>query len=363
VPLTIPQARALFRGDRLTQARLARGLKKVEIAKAIGITPAAVGQYERGDIRPSGEVLVGLCEVLRFPPAFFVTGPASIDLSEHRIHFRRLRSTSSRSKGTQIARLALLEEVVEHLERQVIFPPIAIEHIAIVHGHRPEIEAIATSVRDAWGIGAGPISNIVMLIESMGSVVTRAAADATGIDAYSRWSGGRPIIVLTNDKQDAARSNFDAAHELGHLVMHPDAEPGSAIVEHQAQAFASAVLMPASSIRSELPRRFDLAAYVELKRRWRVSIQALLYRARTLDVLSEAAFRRAMSRISLWGWRTGEPYSLGAADEPTLIRSALELLGTSDVGWVATLATDSGIPEDILATLLPTVRLRHAFVH
>jgi Zn-dependent peptidase ImmA (M78 family)/DNA-binding XRE family transcriptional regulator len=341
---------------------MARGLKKLDIAKAVGITPAAVGQYERGDIRPSTDVLIRLSEVLRFSPSFFVSGPRSIDLSENRIHFRRLRSASSRVKGMQVARLALLEEIVERLERRVIFPPIAIEQMPVGRGDRSEIETLAASVRAAWGIGEGPISNIVMLIESMGAVVTRSPVDSTAIDAYSTWSGGRPIIVLTSDKQDAARSNFDAAHELGHLVMHPDADPGSTLVEQQAHVFASAFLLPAASIRPELPRRFDLAAYAELKRRWRVSIQALLYRAHTLGVLSDPAYRRAMSRISLWGWRTGEPYSLGHADEPTLIRAALELLQADEVGAGEVLSKDTGIPEDIIVSLLPMVRTRHALL-
>ena len=111
---------------------------------------------------------------------------------------------------------------------------------------------------------------------------------------------------------------------------------------------------------AELPARFDLGAYVELKRRWRVSIQALLYRARTLELISEPAFRRAMSRISLAGWRTGEPYSLGAPDEPTVLRSALELLSRS--GDLSVLG-DTGIPSDILDTLLPVGRFAHPAVN
>jgi transcriptional regulator with XRE-family HTH domain len=181
--LTLPQARVLFRGDRLSEARLARGLKKVDVAKAIDITPAAIGQYERGDIRPSADVLKQLSDVLEFPAGFFVTGPSAIDLSEDRIHFRSVRSTSSRLRGKQIARLALLEEVVGHLERKVIFPAIAIEQYPIVTTDRAKVEDVAAAVRQAWGIGDGPITNIVMLIEGVGCVVTRSQADALGIDA------------------------------------------------------------------------------------------------------------------------------------------------------------------------------------
>jgi len=54
--------------------------------------------------------------------------------------------------------------------------------------------------------------------------------------------------VLASDKGDAAVSRFDAAHELGHLIMHHDAEPGDLYMERQADAFAAAFLMPAETI-------------------------------------------------------------------------------------------------------------------
>lgn len=61
---------------------------------------------------------------------------------------------------------------------------------------------------------------------------------------------------------------FDAAHELGHLVLHPDTEPGSKIVEQQAHAFASEFLMPAAEITHQLPRRIDWPTLHDLKQHW-----------------------------------------------------------------------------------------------
>jgi Zn-dependent peptidase ImmA (M78 family) len=229
---------------------------------------------------------------------------------------------------------------------------VEIPSFPIEAGDRDEIEAIAGATRREWELGLGPIESITMLLESKGCVVVRAPVDVEGVDAYSRWTAARPIIVLGRDKDDAARSNFDAAHELGHLVMHHDPAPGSRDAEAQAQAFAAAFLLPAQAIRDELPRRFDIRRYVQLKRRWRVSIQALAYRSRTLGLISEATFRRGMARISLRGWRTGEPYPIGPADEPVLLRAAVDLIGQARGTSIHDLASELGFPQDVVDLFL-----------
>ena len=350
---SLAQARILFRPERLTQARLSRRLTKADLASLVGVTPAAVGQYERGVVRPTAETLGRLAIGLQYPVRFFASAPADLDLGEQSVHFRRLRATSSSARALQVARLALVEELVARLEVDVELPVVDVPSFPLQTGEREEIEAVAAAVRRHWGLGNGPIMNIVALLESNGAVVVRADVDTEGVDAYSRWSGPRPVIVLTRDKDDAARSNFDAGHELGHLVMHHDPMPGSRIAESEAQMFASAFLMPASGIRDELPRRFDLPRFVELKSRWLVSIQALMYRARTLGTLSEASYRRAMARISLLGWRTGEPHSIGAAREPTVLRAAVDLLDSVRGTTLDDIAHELGLPDDMVAAIVP----------
>jgi Zn-dependent peptidase ImmA (M78 family) len=65
---------------------------------------------------------------------------------------------------------------------------------------------------------------------------------------------------------------------------------------------------------------------LELKRRWRVSVQALLYRARTLGSISESAYKPAMVRVSAAGWRTNEPSDLGEPERPTVLTKALAMV-------------------------------------
>ena len=327
---------ALFDGDRLRQARVYAGLRKVDVAHAIGVTPGAVGQYESGRTRPSTQVMASLVLHLGFPPAFFERHGALTTVPENQAHFRKLRSTTRMDRERLLVRLELLAEVLAVVERHVELPAADVpDHALSEEAIDSGPEEAAAAVRTAWGLGWGPIDHVVRLLESKGIVVVRPRVDTSNVDAFSAWVRSRPVVVLSSDKGDAARSRFDAAHELGHLVMHHDAEPGRHVVEQQAHRFAAAFLLPADVIGRELPRRMSWPAFFALKQRWRVSLQALLYRARTLGALSPDAYRRAQIHLSRQGWRDNEPVDIGPPEEPALLQRALELmhseLGIDDV--------------------------------
>jgi Zn-dependent peptidase ImmA (M78 family) len=148
------------------------------------------------------------------------------------------------------------------------------------------------------------------------------------VDAFSTWMDKRPLVILSDDKDDVARSRLDAAHELGHLVMHHDAEPGSRAVEQQAFTFAVAFLMPRESALRELPRGLDWRRHAELKRRWGISMKALVRYSKDLGLLSEASYKRAMVQYSKNGWQNGEPGELEDTEQPVLVSNALEVLRT-----------------------------------
>jgi Zn-dependent peptidase ImmA (M78 family) len=131
-------------------------------------------------------------------------------------------------------------------------------------------------------------------------------------------------------KGDKARSRFDAAHELGHLVMHSDAEPLSHDQERQANMFASAFLMPASDVRQYLVTQAPLAggwpAVMSRRAHWGVSAKALLYRSRELGALNEAAYRRAMQSYARLDIRSQDGSELGEREQPVLLRRAAAAL-------------------------------------
>ena len=320
--------RAVFDGGRLSLARLSRGLTKKQLAEKVEVTPASIGQYERGLSQPSAPVIAKLHWALRFPPEFFEGGRRRFEVRHDEAHFRRLRSTSKLERSQVLARAELLAELVAELEKYLKIPKVEIPDIPVPGDSRAEIEAAAAEVRDRWGMGIGPIPKVVRLLESKGCVVTRLTHDSANVDAFSTWMDKRPLVILSDDKNDVARSRLDAAHELGHLVMHHDAEPGNRAVEEQAFAFAVAFLMPRGSALRELPRRLDWRRHADLKRRWGISMKALVRYSRDLGFLSEASYKRAMVQYSKNGWQSGEPGELEDTEQPVLVSNALEVLRT-----------------------------------
>ena len=173
-------------------------------------------------------------------------------------------------------------------------------------------------------------------------------------------SATRPIIVLNPVKDDYYRQRFDAAHELGHLIMHHDAEPGGKVAEEQANRFASEFLMPAEEIAPFLPISTAGKAWAtlaELKEYWGVSLAALLYRARALGVMSDVSYRNAVIRMSQNGWRRAEPGRISSLEMPSILPRAREVLHEAGVDEASFLA-GSGLPVElykIAASRVPLV--------
>ncbi len=318
---------------RLQLAREAQGLKKVDLAKTVDVTAAAISQFEHGSARPSPATLKRLALALDIPVTFLARRPAIIrDNPTATPFFRSLRSTPQVERTKARARTLLVREVSAVLEREVALPPVLLPSEFYVEEDTPseEVELRAAQARATLGIPAGPIANVVRLAESLGVVVSRLRVEDERVSAFSAWIDGRPVMMLSSDKNDAARSRFDAAHELAHLMLHPEPEAGNARLERQADAFAAALLMPGREIAASLPRRFSVEAFLELKHVWGVSIAALLYHARSLGVMTESAYKRAVVAMSSQFGRRHEPGDLGPAERAIMLRRAAELAMPDD---------------------------------
>lgn len=176
---------------------------------------------------------------------------------------------------------------------------------------------------------------------------------AASVDAYSFDSRLRPVVVLNPIKRDYYRQRFDVAHELGHLIMHGDAEPGGRIVEEQAHRFASELPMPAAEIVDALPAMMGGNVWInlgKLKERWGVSMQALFFRARRLGRLSDVSYRNAMTTISARGWRRDEPGLIKTIELPSLLPKAVELLDQEGIDEVLLIA-QCRVPTELFRTV------------
>lgn len=343
--------RALFDGRRITQARQLAGLLKGDLAVKVGVSAAAIGQFESGLARPSTGTLAKLALSLRVPPAFFAANRPRYSLTEDDAHFRSLRSTSKRDRARARVQVELLAEIVDALERRVRLPPVDLP--SIEPGTSPE--GAARMVRDAWQLGDGPISDVVGLLERRGVIVARLSAATDELDAFSCWVGDRPFVVLVANKQAADRARFDGAHELAHLVLHHDAQPGDPEVERAAHRFAAEFLAPEKSIQPELPSRVEWPRLAELKVRWGVSMAMLLRRMRDLGTTSDAAYRRGMMDLSRRGWRKAEPVVIGNPEQPELLAMALSLLEKQRAFSITDLAGELALRRENLAPFMDTL--------
>src|SRR6185369_4088715 len=112
-----------------------------------------------------------------------------------------------------------------------------------------DVDTAAGAARAAFGLGDEPVPHVIRLLEAHGVIVLTLPDVSDRVDAFSHWYGQRPFVFTNPAKNDKARSRMDTAHELAHLLLHHDAEPGSQILERQATAFASAFLAPTHRLR------------------------------------------------------------------------------------------------------------------
>lgn len=316
-----------FNGDALRLAREFRGYRKNELAEMLNLTPSAITQFERKTIRPSSQHVAQLAWALRFPRSFFAQVDVSAFFSADHCHFRSLRSATQIARRKMVGAGNLVARIVDFVEEYgVELPAEQVSIHALSHANTlEEIEDAALSLRSNWGLGLGPIDNVMALLEKNGIVVCRLLEDCKTLDAFSSWHRNRPYIFLNTEKNSTSRTRFDALHEVGHLIIHNECLPGDKQQEDQANYFASSFLMPREPFLKECPKRLVWQHFYEMKSRWKVSLAALVRRARDLKILSEETYKRANMIIGKNGWRTSEPYE-PPQESPVILADSIKLL-------------------------------------
>ncbi|MCM2428858.1 ImmA/IrrE family metallo-endopeptidase [Streptomyces sp. RKAG337] len=310
-------------------------MTKKDVATKLGVTPAAVGQYETGVSRPRPDLIPRLAETLGVPATFFLVGRPANRLDASMAHFRSLRSTPKSQRERALAFAEQVWELTYALEQRIQLPVVDLPGFAGGEVH-PGAElptdpaSAARELRLHWGLGDGPVTHLVRRMEAHGIVVvTPPATDpsASTVDAFSTRAA-RPLVILTaNRADDVYRHRFTAAHELGHLVLHGDAT-GDSRQEKEADAFAAEFLTPQASIIPLLPKRMDLARLAALRQVWGVSIHSLIYRCRELGLTSDATTSRTYQRLRALDGQPGftsESVSNFSGEQPSVLRQAFEL--------------------------------------
>lgn len=336
-----------FNPESLKIAREYRGYKKNELAAKLNLTPSAITQFEKGEVKPNSQTIAQLCLALNFPASFFSQSFDSSLITHEQCHFRSLMSCSQIERRRMVAAGNLIGKIVKFVDEHIELPPEQVSN-SFSYGTETinEIEEAAEKVRRDWGLGLGPIDNVIHLLEAKGILVFRLLDESRRLDAFSLWQSKRPFIFLNSVKESSSRSRFDASHELGHLILHSEYLPGNKFQEFQANQFASAFLMPRETFLKECPRRLVWNHFLELKERWKVSLAALVRRAKDLKIISEDTYKRANVQIQKNGWKYNEP-SESEIEMPTILSQAVNLLGEDELS-ISQIAEELSISESDL---------------
>lgn len=293
-------------GERLKRTRKAKGLSLRALSDQIGnrVSAQAIGKYERDLDMPGSEVLMALTKALNISLDHLVNAP---DLVLEGVEFRKeLPSTRKERK--------LEAQTLQSVERYISIEDLL--GLRSVDWQRPrgapypvenlrDAEDAALSVRREWALGNDPIPNLSELLEERGIKVL--AFDLDTIDGMAarvqRQGRDSAKVIVVKRNTWAERKRFTLAHELGHHVLDvaPDVD-----AEKAAHRFASAFLMPADPIRAEVGTHrssLSLGELVNLKIRFRVSMQALTYRCKDLGIINGPTFSALFDVFEQRGWR------------------------------------------------------------
>jgi Zn-dependent peptidase ImmA (M78 family)/transcriptional regulator with XRE-family HTH domain len=306
---------------RLQQARELRGWTQTALARQVGVHQSAIAQLETGRIQPSPEVLDALGRATGFPPAFF-TRPSGPPSPPGSLRFRARAAMTARQRRQARWYAQTLHELMASLATQAEMPAPRLPRLA------GDPVAAAAITRQALGLPPDrPIGPLIRTLERGGVWMLAIPVPLPRRDACSTWAGGdgaTPVIVVAATAA-GDRRRFSVAHELGHLVLHHTPEGAPHALERQADAFAEAFLLPAGAMRAALVPPITLTTLADLKVHWGVSLQALIRRAYTLDLLTPSQHRSLSAQLGARGWRTQEPITV-PVEQPRALRQLAELL-------------------------------------
>lgn len=316
--------------ERIKEAREASGYTLEGFADALGKSRQAIAQFETGQSSPSGETLSSIIALTHQPLAFFVSMPSRPG-NTGTIFWRGLKRMEQHHRKRIARRIQWAADIAALVDEYIELPSADIPHWEFdpETGDDHEIEAAADYLREYWGLGIGPVTNLASLLESKGVIVVREKVNCPDMDGVSCWINGRPFILLSGEVESGPRDLFNIAHELGHLFLHVLANVNDKNInniESQANRFASAFLMPSAAFSREVFGT-SIEFFKTLKRRWGVSIAAMAYRCKDLSIITDNQLSYIFRQMNSQKIRKVEPFD-DAFDvaRPSVLAQAIKML-------------------------------------
>lgn len=351
---------AEFQPERLVQVLAARRLSQTQLATMVGVSPATVSKWRSAQQTPEADALARLASVVNVAAEWF-TRPLPAKMSKPL--FRSNASAHAAARSMLEARIEWANEVVVRLEEYVDLPALCLPvrpFANIDEISDADIEEAALECRRLWGLGKNEIPDLALAAESNGIILVREETGIAQIEGLSAWSPDleHPFILLSSDKDNAFRSRFDLAHEIGHLILHKNAgnelDPERyKLKENQAHKFAGALLLPAEPLADEIRLPVTLDSLLLLKQRYGISVAAIIMRLHALHLISDEEklnlFKRRSAR---WGAKSEPGDGLRQPEHPRLLKRTVELLVSSGLFTLQGISGFFGLSETDLEMLL-----------
>jgi Zn-dependent peptidase ImmA (M78 family)/transcriptional regulator with XRE-family HTH domain len=347
-------------GGSLAYARLARGLFKNALADMVGISGTAVARSEEGVDKPQQERLAALAASLNFPIDFFLRPewPERPGI----VFWRSRAAETQHAREMTEQRMTWLCEIFSYLERALDFPVMALPELAVPHDFRnitPElIERATEALRDHWKLRDQPIPDVILALENVGIPVVTLDISSDKQDGFCFYSHqlSRHFVGINTYNVSAARLRYDAAHELGHAVLHRNVTLQQSrdtvahkLIEQQAHRFAGAFLFPRKAFIANVGSP-SLDYFCSLKKHWGMSIVSMVYRAYNLGLIDEdekTSLYRGMSRRN-WRGPLQEPFDSRQdmpLERPRMLRRGVEVVLNEGIFGRSTLLSAISLPE------------------
>ena len=291
-------------GTRLKMARKMAGMSQQDLGKLVGVSRMAISKYERDQITPRSDVLIQLAQALGVKVEYLLR-PLEITLSEPVFHKRVALRVKEKN--------AILEHTRDWVERYLdietlfgSFPEFSYPVLDSQVNALEEVERIALDLRQAWNLGMAPIDNLMETLESQ-NIKVHIIDGAKEFDALTIWVNESLPVIVVKGNIPGDRQRFSLAHELGHLLLDVG---GNVDPEDAANRFAGAFLVPEPAVYQELGEHRQTLSVRELhllKQKYGLSMQAWIYRAKDLGIISESKARQMYIRFRKQGWHRQEP--------------------------------------------------------
>jgi Zn-dependent peptidase ImmA (M78 family)/DNA-binding XRE family transcriptional regulator len=258
-------------GGRLRQARDLIGFNQTEAAQKLGITPAALSQYEGGKRRIEVFTLDRIARLYGVPVTYFFSAVDSVDACQPDADWEsELRAMARNLSSEGKVGVAKLIQQIHHLENlyqltETSFPGSPHHPFPALHKtdfSDYEIAEYAQKVRRHYNLGIAPLLNIKRFLDAQGYQVFSVplGEDEHSLSGLFFTHPKLGATIVFNEQQAYTRFPFTMSHEVAHSLFHwdrpailcrKDAEPNDAL-EDFADRFASHFLIPQEGLQERL---------------------------------------------------------------------------------------------------------------